>query len=112
MDKSFVSSINIAVRDTELDPYRIAHHSNYAIWSELGVQDYLRGAGAGSDYDVKHFFCKYIASAKRGDEINIRTRLKKEEDKCLIFAQEMLVNMKLIVKSEITIELSVKEDGQ
>lgn len=111
MDKTIVSSIDIAVRDTELDPYQIAHHSNYAIWSELGVQDFLDKAGITDLYEVKHFFCKYIASAKQKDVITVRTKLKSEADNCLTFMQEILISMRLIVKCEITVELICKDNA-
>ena len=34
--------IRLRVRASEVDPYNIAHHSNYPIWFEVGRTDFIK----------------------------------------------------------------------
>ena len=70
-DKSTVMEIKEHVRITETDPYGIAHHSSYAVWAEMGLRALLAWKGY-KQYELASFDCKYLKSAKVGDEILIR----------------------------------------
>ena len=75
----------LQVRPNEVDPYGIAHHSNYAVWAELALLDYLRGLekpvllsdGKGGQRTgqelpscrILRFQCKYLLSARLYDMV-------------------------------------------
>lgn len=64
------------VRPDEVDPYRIAHHSRYAVWAEAALIRWMEEAGESVPYRVTDFQCKYIASALLDDEISVMIRRK------------------------------------
>ena len=70
----------IRVRPDEVDPYRIAHHSRYAVWAETALAGWLEEDGNTAPYQVTDFQCKYIASALLGDEVAVTLRPKPEKD--------------------------------
>lgn len=67
--------VRLRVRENEVDPYRIAHHSNYGVWAEIALQDFLRdGDGCVPPYRVVRFQCKYMLSALLDDLIEASVR--------------------------------------
>ncbi len=68
------------VRPDEVDPYRIAHHSRYAVWAESALLRWMEIAGKAAHYRVTDFQCKYISSALLDDEVAVVLRLKSEKD--------------------------------
>ena len=70
----------IRVRPDEVDPYRIAHHSRYAVWAEAAMLRWMEEAGETAPYQVTDFQCKYIASALLDEEIAVMLRRKPGED--------------------------------
>ncbi|MBQ7487559.1 MAG: acyl-CoA thioesterase [Clostridia bacterium] len=68
-------SVCLTVRANEVDPYQIAHHSNYAVWAELALQDYLRTTdNSVPPYRIRRFQCKYLQSALQDDRIEVNIR--------------------------------------
>ena len=68
------------VRPDEVDPYRIAHHSRYAVWAEAALLRWMEEAGETVPFQVADFQCKYIASALLDEEIAVMLRRKPEND--------------------------------
>lgn len=68
----------------ETDQMGIVHHSNYAVWFEVGRTDFLKNAGvSNSSIEAKGILlplyemnCKFISPAKYEDEIAVITRMK------------------------------------
>lgn len=61
--------ICLRVRANEVDPYNIAHHSNYGVWAELALKEYLRSVFGDTlpAYRILRFQCKYMLSARYDD---------------------------------------------
>jgi acyl-CoA thioester hydrolase len=63
----------------------IVHHSHYPVWFEIGRTDLLRQLGKtyasleeeGLLLPLTNLRCKYIAPARYGDEITVRTNVEK-----------------------------------
>lgn len=70
----------IRVRPDEVDPYRIAHHSRYAVWAEEALLRWMEETGETAPYRVADFQCKYISSALLDEEIAVMLRRKSEKD--------------------------------
>jgi len=79
----------IRVGPDEVDPYRIAHHSRYAVWAESALRRRLEETGQTTPYRVTDFQCKYISSALQDDEVAVALRLKSEQDGVTEFAFSM-----------------------
>ena len=73
----------------EVDPYRIAHHSRYAVWAEAALLRWMEESGGIIPYQVTGFQCKYISSALSGDEIAVTVRPRSEADDVSEFAFSM-----------------------
>ena len=82
-----------AVRYAETDKMGIVHHSNYAVWFEIGRTDYCKKVGISFPqieergvmlplYDLK---CQYKSPAKYGDEITVITGVKMMTKTRIIF---------------------------
>ena len=70
----------IRVGPDEVDPYRIAHHSRYAVWAESALLRWMEETGETAPYEVTDFQCKYIASALLDEEVAVMLRRKSEQD--------------------------------
>ena len=72
--------LTIRVGSDEVDPYRIAHHSRYAVWTEAALVKWMEETGETAPYRVTDFQCKYISSALLNDEVAVTLRRKSEKD--------------------------------
>lgn len=89
--------VSFPVRYAETDQMGIVHHSNYPIWFEIGRTDHLRQLGRtyasleeeGLLLPLVNLNCKYLAPAKYGDEIEVKTRIKKLTCVRIEFAYEV-----------------------
>ena len=79
----------IRVRPDEVDPYRIAHHSRYAVWAESALLRWMEETGNTAPYRVTDFQCKYISSALLDDDVAVALRLKSEKDGAAEFTFSM-----------------------
>ncbi len=74
----------LTVRYAETDKMGIVHHSNYAIWFEIGRTDLIKRFGItysaieemGIMLPLYELNCKYIAPAKYEDKIIVTTSIK------------------------------------
>lgn len=86
------------VRYAETDAMGIVHHSIYVVWFEEGRSHYLRARGA--DYarleEAGYFFAiselqaRYIASARYGQQVTVRTQLESLRSRSLTLTYEVL----------------------
>ena len=99
-DKPETMEITERVRITETDPYGIAHHSCYAVWAEMGLRALC--AGRGAEPAITAFDCKYLRSAKAGDEILIRVRPDRADADSL-YRFEILRGQTLLSQGTMTV---------
>lgn len=88
----------VKVRFNEVDSFRVAWHGHYVAWMEVGRND-LAGrfgldaeqiAAAGYIAPVVLLELKYLRPARFGDELRVRTTLKRMETATLEFSAEIL----------------------
>jgi acyl-CoA thioester hydrolase len=85
------------VRYAETDQMGIVHHSNYAVWFEIGRTDFFIKAGCSySDFETNGIMlplyelsCQFKSPAKYGDEVSVVTSLEKISPVRLIFSYEV-----------------------
>jgi len=74
----------LIVRYSETDQMGIVHHSNYAVWFEIGRTEYLKQMAEsyteiekqGILLPVYEMNCKFISPAKYEDDIIVKTKLE------------------------------------
>ena len=86
------------VRYAETDAMGVVHHSTDIVWFEEGRSHYLRARGA--DYarleEAGYFFAiselqaRYIASARYGQQVTVRTQLESLRSRSLTLTYEVL----------------------
>lgn len=86
------------VRYAETDTMGIVHHATYPVWFEEGRSHYLRVRGA--DYAqleaagyllaVSELQARYLAPARYGQQVTIRTRLESLRSRSLSMTYEVL----------------------
>ena len=71
------------VRYAETDASGIVYYANYFIYFELGRLDMFRELGLPYDWHlpIRDTYCRYHASARFEDELEIRTRVRELRDK-------------------------------
>jgi acyl-CoA thioester hydrolase len=87
----------LRVRYAETDAMGVVYHANYLVWFEVGRGDYFRALG--QDYGewehegyllpVSEAHARYLASARYGDEITVRTQLEKVRSRSVTLAYEV-----------------------
>ena len=89
----------LRVRYAETDQMRVAYHSNYMVWFEIGRVEFLRQFGFEyrqmEQHDDCHLpvvdlRCRYKSPAYYDDELVIRTRLKNVRGPLLHFAYDVV----------------------
>jgi acyl-CoA thioester hydrolase len=89
---------NIKVRFNEVDAFQVAWHGHYVAWMEVGRND-LAGrfgldaaqiAAAGYMAPVVLLELKYLRPARYGEELRVRTHLKRMETATLEFFTTIL----------------------
>ena len=88
----------IRVRYAETDKMGIVHHSNYAVWFEVGRSEYCRARGFSylemEEKDnallvVAEIYCRYKSPAYYEDEITIRTKCAEMRSRSIRFVYEI-----------------------
>ena len=102
----------IRVRPDEVDPYRIAYHSRYAVWAESALLRWMEEAGKSAPYRVTDFQCKYISSALPDDEVAVALRLKSEKDGVTEFTFSMRKAKGQLLLCTGTLAIRQTPDGQ
>jgi len=86
------------VRYAETDAMGIVHHSIYIVWFEEGRSHYLRARGAdyarleedGYFFAISELQARYIASARYGQQVTVRTQLESLRSRSLTLTYEVL----------------------
>lgn len=97
-------------RYAETDQMGIVHHSNYAVWFEVGRTDFLKSAGiSNTSIEAKGILLplyemnfKFKAPAKYEDEIMVVTTIKSITSTRIIFSYQVFnaLNDKLLATGE------------
>lgn len=97
-------------RYSETDQMGIVHHSNYAVWFEVGRTNFLKNAGipnssieaSGVLLPLYEMNCQYKSPAKYENEIRVITKLKYLSRVRTIFSYQVLnaENNKLLATGE------------
>lgn len=90
--------LNERVRFAETDMMGVVHHANYFVWFEAGRVLYLRRCGidlnemlrAGIIFPITDVSCRYKASARFDDVVQIRTALQEFSRAKLIFTYDVV----------------------
>lgn len=91
-------STTFRVRYAETDAMGVAHHSSYVIWFELGRSDLLWQRGSNyADLEAQGYYLpvtelgvKYLAPARFGDIITVRTEVEAARSRSIIFRYEIV----------------------
>ena len=99
-----VHAIEQAVRYVETDRMKVAHHSTYLSWFELGRTSLLEAAGfpyheleaSGTLFPVIEYSCRLTGSADYGDRVRIETTIESLRSRSVVFAYRTLNRGELI----------------
>ena len=94
-----VVETNVRVRYAETDAMGVVYHTNYLIWFEVGRGEYMRQKGGdyadfealGFNLPVSEVDARFIAPARYGDLVAIRTWVEELRSRCLTFAYEAVM---------------------
>lgn len=88
----------LRVRYAETDAMGVVYHANYLVWFEVGRGDYFRAVG--QDYGqweqegyllpVSEAHARYLASARYGDRVTVRTWPKKVRSRSVTLGYEVV----------------------
>lgn len=112
-------STEARVRCAETDGQRVAHHSTYLVWFELGRAEFLRASGV--DYNaledqglfvvVVEAIVRYLAPARYDDLVKIDTTLELLRSRDMTFRYEVLRADALLATGETRLAM-VNRDGR
>jgi len=99
MSKGHVIEATLRVRYAETDAMGIVYHTNYIVWFEVGRGEYMRQRGgdyaqweAQSHYlPVIEVQARYLAPARYGDLVTVRTRVEEVRSRQVTFAYEVVM---------------------
>jgi acyl-CoA thioester hydrolase len=91
-------TLNFKVRYAETDQMKIAHHSNYIVWFEMGRIDFMEKLGLvykemekdGYLMPVTEVNAEYVKPASFGEELKIITTMKQKPSARIRFDYEIL----------------------
>jgi len=99
MSKDRVVEATLRVRYAETDAMGVVYHTNYIVWFEVGRGEYMRQ----QDGDYAHFEAqgyylpvievqaRYLAPARYGDLVKVRTRVEEARSRQVTFAYEVVM---------------------
>jgi len=99
MTKDRVVETTVRVRYAETDAMGVVYHTNYLIWFEVGRGEYMRQKGGDyADFEARGFYlpvsevdARFIAPARYGDLILIRTWTEELRSRSLTFIYEVVM---------------------
>ena len=99
MTKDRVVETTVRVRYAETDAMGVVYHTNYLIWFEVGRGEYMRQKGGDyADFEAQGFYlpvsevdARFIAPARYGDLIIIRTWTEELRSRSLTFIYEVVM---------------------
>ena len=92
------SETTFHVRYAETDAMGIVHHSVYVVWFEEGRSHYMRSRGAdyarfeadGLSFALSELEARYVAPARYGQRVTVRTTLESIRSRSLSLTYEVL----------------------
>jgi acyl-CoA thioester hydrolase len=99
MTEDTVVETTVRVRYAETDAMGVVYHTNYLIWFEVGRGEYMRQKGSDyADFEAQDFYlpvsevdARFIAPARYGDLILIRTWTEELRSRSLTFTYEVVM---------------------
>jgi acyl-CoA thioester hydrolase len=99
MSKDRVVETTLRVRYAETDAMGIVYHTNYIVWFEVGRGEYMRQLGGdyahletqGYYLPVIEVQARYLAPARYGDLVTVRTRVEEARSRQVTFAYEVVM---------------------
>jgi acyl-CoA thioester hydrolase len=99
MTKDRVVETTVRVRYAETDAMGVVYHTNYLIWFEVGRGEFMRQKGGDyADFEAQGFYlpvsemdARFIAPARYGDLIIIRTWAEELRSRSLTWAYEVVM---------------------
>jgi acyl-CoA thioester hydrolase len=97
-DKEVVET-SVRVRYAETDAMGVVYHTNYLIWFEVGRGEYMRQKESDyTDFEAQGFYlpvsevdARFIAPARYGDLVTIRTWVEELRSRGLTLAYEVVM---------------------
>ena len=94
-----VVETTVRVRYAETDAMGVVYHTNYLIWFEVGRGEYMHQKGGDyADFEVQGFYlpisevdARFMAPARYGDLVTIRTWVEKLRSRSLTLAYEVVM---------------------
>ncbi|MFQ5886026.1 MAG: acyl-CoA thioesterase [Anaerolineae bacterium] len=98
MTSQSCTEITFPVRYAETDAMGIVYHSNYIIWFEVGRGDYMRQRGwEYADLEARGYYlpvseleARFLAPARYGDLVTVKTWLEELRSRKITFAYEVV----------------------
>ena len=98
MSRNQVVETTFAVRYAESDQMGVVHHASYIIWMEEGRSQYMRAKGfayeqverEGLFFAVADLHVRYVAPARYGDNVTVRTWVAELRSRAVTFGYEIL----------------------
>ncbi len=99
MSESRVVEATLRVRYAETDAMGIVYHTNYIVWFEVGRGEYMHQQGTGYAHveaqghylPVIEVQARYLAPARYGDLVTVRTRVEEARSRQVTFAYEVIM---------------------
>ena len=99
MSKGHIVETTLRVRYAETDAMGIVYHTNYLVWFEVGRGEYMRRQG--SDYaqvEARGYYwpvievqARFLAPARYGDLVTVRTWVEEARSRQVTFAYEVVM---------------------
>jgi acyl-CoA thioester hydrolase len=94
-----VVETTVCVRYAETDAMGVVYHTNYLIWFEVGRGEYMRQKGGDyADFEAQGFYlpvsevdARFIAPARYGDLVTIKTWVEELRSRSLTLAYEVVM---------------------
>ncbi|MFQ6014311.1 MAG: acyl-CoA thioesterase [Anaerolineae bacterium] len=95
-----VIETTLRVRYSETDAMGVVYHTNFIIWFEVGRGEYMRQKGGSyhESFEAKGFFlpvtevkARFLAPARYGDLVTVRTSVAELRSRSMTFAYEVLM---------------------
>ncbi len=111
MAETDIFETTFPVRYAETDQMGVVHHSSYVIWMEEGRSQYMRAKGfayerleqQGTFLAVAEMHLRYLAAARYGDAVTVRTWIDELRSRTVTFGYEVLhaVSRALLVTGRV-----------
>jgi acyl-CoA thioester hydrolase len=99
MSTDYIVEATLRVRYAETDAMGIVYHSNYIVWFEVGRGEYMRQQGGDyAHFEAQGYYLpvievqtRYLAPARYGDLVTVRTRIEEVRSRQVTFAYEVVM---------------------